>query len=343
MYMGEIISSNKRSASGFLNKVEAMNEVLETTRHVKERSQQVTIDKQALADFSRKLIKDGIEIPPWNYDYHFFDGGQDTVAYLLVLDSINFCFWPKPGADKWEVQYKSETLSGYYALAASLKKALDSGVPITRANYLAELPLGKLRQILGGSGELQLMEARAHILNELGEFLIKEYDGEAYRLVEAAENSALILVRLLVENLPSFRDGAEYHGKKIYFYKRAQIFVADLYGAFDGKAWGNFKDIDKLTAFADYKLPQVLRHVGILQYSPSLEHKVDQGIFLEAGTPEEIEIRANTIWAVELIRQKLRRVGEDVRAFEIDWILWNLGQESQFKAKPYHRTVTTFY
>jgi len=320
-----------------------MNEVLETTRHVKEKSQEVTIDKQALANFSRKLIEDGIKIPPWNYDYHFFDGGQNTVAYLLVLDSINFCFWPNPEAEKWEVQYKSETLSGYYALAASLKKAIESGIPITKAHYLAELPLGKFRQILGGKGELQLMEARAHILNELGTFLINKYNGEANRLVQAAENSALNLVGLLVENLPSFRDVSEYHGTKIHFYKRAQIFAADLYGAFDGKAWGNFKDIDKLTAFADYKLPQVLRHVGILQYSPSMEHKVDNDIFLEAGSPEEIEIRANTIWAVELIRQELTQMGKKLRAFEIDWILWNLGQESQFKAKPYHRTKTIFY
>ena len=320
-----------------------MNEVLETTRHVKERSQQVTIDKQALADFSKKLIEDGIEIPPWNYDYHFFDGGQKTVTYLLVLDSINFCFWPKPGADKWEVQYKSQTLSGYYALAASLKKAIESGIPITDAHYLAELTSGTLKQVLNEKGELQLIEARAHILKELGAFLISTYNGEANRLMESAENSALSLVRLLVENLPSFRDEAEYYGQRIYFYKRAQIFVADLYGAFAGKAWGHFKDIDTLTAFADYKLPQVLRHVGILRYERTLEHKVDQGIFLEAGGPEEIEIRANTIWAVELIRQELAQMGKKWRAFEIDWILWNLGQESQFKAKPYHKTVTIYY
>jgi len=320
-----------------------MNDVLETTRYVTERSQQVKIDKQALANFSRKLIEDEIQIPPWNYDYHFFDGDQETVAYLLVLDSINFCFWPAPVEVKWEVQYKSETLSGYYALAASLKKAIESGIPITTAHYLAEITLSKLKQVLGGKGELQLMEARAHILNELGAFLITKYNGEANRLVQAAENSALNLVRLLVENLPSFRDVSEYHGTKIYFYKRAQIFAADLYGAFAGKDWGNSKDIDNLTAFADYKLPQVLRHIGILQYSPSMEHKVDNGIFLEAGSPEEIEIRANTIWAVELIRQELTQMGKKLRAFEIDWILWNLGQESQFKAKPYHRTKTIFY
>jgi hypothetical protein len=320
-----------------------MKEVLETTRHVTDKSQQVTIDKQALAAFSRKLIKDGLRIPLWNYDYHFFDGGHKTVAYLLVLDSINFCFWPKPGADKWEVQYKSETLSGYYALAASLKKAIESGTPITDAHYLAELSFGTLKQVLGGGGDLQLMEERVRILNELGSFLTKEYDGEAHSLVEAAGNSALKLVELLVEKLPSFRDVAEYYGTKIYFYKRAQIFAADLYGSFAGKEWGFFKDMNNLTAFADYKLPQVLRHVGILQYSPSLEHKVDNGILIEAGSPEEIEIRANTIWAVELIRQELTQMGKKLRAFEIDWILWNLGQQREFKAKPYHKTVTTFY
>jgi hypothetical protein len=101
--------------------------------------------------------------------------------------------------------------------------------------------------------------------------------------------------------------------------------------------------MDNVTAFADYKLPQVLRHVGVLQYNPSMDNKVDQGIFLEAGSPEEIEIRANTIWAVELIRQELTQMGKKLRAFEIDWILWNLGQESQFKIKPYHRTKTIFY
>jgi len=177
----------------------------------------------------------------------------------------------------------------------------------------------------------------------LGAFLISRYNGEANRLVEAAENSTLKLVELLVENLHSFRDEAEYYDTKIYFYKRAQIFAADLYGAFAGKDWGFFKDIDNLTAFADYKLPQVLRHVGVFQYSPSLEHKVDNNILLDPGSPEEIEIRANTIWAVELIRLQLKRMGRNLRAFEIDWILWNLGQQRKFKEKPYHRTVTIYY
>ncbi|MCK4728352.1 MAG: queuosine salvage family protein [Desulfobacterales bacterium] len=320
-----------------------MWEVLETAKNLAKKSRQVQINKQALGRFSRKVLADEIQVPRWNRLYHFSGSGEATVSYLLVLDSLNFCFWPKPENDTWEIQYQSRRLSGYYALAASLKKAIESGIPITKAEYLAGLSLSELKKILAGRGELQLLEHRLKILNELGQLLLAEYGGEAYKLVESAGMSAVKLARLLAEKLTSFRDVAEYQGHKVFFYKRTQIFAADLYGAFDGKEWGKFMDMDKLTAFADYKLPQVLRHLRILRYARFLSQKVDQKIILEPGSPEEVEIRANTIWAVELIRWELDRMGKRLRAFEIDWILWDLGQEPEFKIKPYHRAVTIFY
>jgi hypothetical protein len=172
---------------------------------------------------------------------------------------------------------------------------------------------------------------------------MREYQGKAAALVESAEQSALKLIRLVAAKLPSFRDKAEYQGKKVFFYKRAQLFAADLYGALQGKEGGLFHDLDLLTAFADYKLPQVLRHIGVLRYEKTLAQKVDHHTLLGAGSPEEVEIRANTIWAVELIRQELLRQGKNLKAIEIDWILWNLGQQEDYRKYPYHRTLTIFY
>jgi hypothetical protein len=37
---------------------------------------------------------------------------------------------------------------------------------------------------------------------------------------------------------------------QLFFYKRAQIFVGDLYGAFAGQGLGHFHDINQLTMFA---------------------------------------------------------------------------------------------
>jgi hypothetical protein len=320
-----------------------MDEVLKTAKYVAAKSQAVALDNEALIRFCGKLLQQGIKVPPWDDRYHFCGSKEKMVAYLLVLDSLNFCFWPPSGNLRWEINDELGRLSGYFALAASLKRAVGSGVPIIEAEYLAELSLDQLRQILGGQGVLQLLEDRLKILQELGQVLLEDYGGKAHHLVETAQGSAVKLARLLAAKLSSFRDTADYQNHKTFFYKRAQIFAADLHEAFGSKDWGHFADIDKLTAFADYKLPQVLRELGILRYTRALAQKVDHKILLESGSPEEVEIRANTIWAVELIRQELDRLGKVLRAFEIDHILWHLGQEAVFKKKPYHRTLTIFY
>jgi hypothetical protein len=57
-------------------------------------------------------------------------------------------------------------------------------------------------------------------------------------------------VNLLAEKFPSFRDEGTFERKKVRFLKRAQIFVADLWAAFDGEGYGEFNDIDKITMFA---------------------------------------------------------------------------------------------
>jgi hypothetical protein len=320
-----------------------MWEVTETAERVSQTSCLVEIDQAALKGLSERIAADKIRVSQWDAFYHYCGSQEETAFYLLILDSINFCFWALPGRSRWEVNHGSDKFSGYFGLALALKRAAESGVRITKADFLSQLTSDQLAWIIGGCGELPLMKERLDNLRELGDVLNREFEGEAFKLVKAARNSALTLVRLLAAKLPSFRDTARFGDHEVFFYKRGQLFAADLYGAFDGKGLGDFYDMDALTAFADYKLPQVLRHMGILRYAPALADRVDRKIHLQPGSPEEVEIRANTIWAVELIRRELRHSGKKLRAFEIDWILWNLGQKEEFREKPYHRTMTIFY
>ncbi len=320
-----------------------MFEVLETTKKIVQKSRFAGLDRQALDAAVRRMIEQNTGIPPWDSQHHFFDGGVKTVAYFFVLDTLNFCFWALKGKGRWEIEFEGRRISGYYALATALKKAVENGVPLHKADFLAGLSVDDLKEMLGGQGELLLMNRRAANLNELGRVLLDEFNGEACNLVEAAERSALGLAGLLSEKLSSYRDVAVYEGEKVFFLKRAQILAADLYGAFRGRDWGEFTDVDRLTAFADYKLPQVLRQLGILRYAPALAEKVDQRVLLAPGSPEEVEIRANTIRAVELMRRELQGRGRNLKAFEIDWLLWNMGQKDRFREKPYHRTLTIYY
>ncbi len=58
--------------------------------------------------------------------------------------------------------------------------------------------------------------------------------------------------------------------------------------------------------FADYRVPQILRELNILNYSDNLAQLVDTETELEYSSEFEVEIRALTIVAVEEILSKIR-------------------------------------
>jgi putative queuosine salvage protein len=190
---------------------------------------------------------------------------------------------------------------------------------------------------------IPLFDRRLGHVHEVGRVLLEGYDGQFARAVERAGGSAVKLTLLLAQDFSSFRDLAVYRGHEVRFFKRAQICVADLYGAFGGKRWGAFTDLAKLTIFADYKLPQVLRHYRVLEYHPRLAERVDNQELLPPGGEEEVELRAATIWACELLRREmLHASGRTISAVEIDQLLWYLAQNTS-GMRPYHRTRTIFY
>ncbi|GFR50471.1 hypothetical protein Agub_g12522, partial [Astrephomene gubernaculifera] len=175
------------------------------------------------------------------------------------------------------------------------------------------------------------------------------FGGHAAGLVAAAGGSAAALVGLVTQLLPGFRDHAVYRGRQVFLYKRAQIFVGDVYGAFEGRGLGAFRDIDQLTMFADYRVPVVLRTLGILSYSRQLEDKILRREQLPAGGEEEVEIRACTVVAVERLREGLADKFRDTpgaqvpHAIQLDWWLWEEGERQRKQHPPHHRTLTIFY
>jgi len=127
-----------------------------------------------------------------------------------------------------------------------------------------------------------------------------------------------------------------------------------------------FNDMDLVTTFPDYRVPQILRHVDVLQYESSLDELVDGQVELEKGGIDEVSIRAGTVVAVEEIVQKvkeeiissvaadsdsersesdLRKLADDVSAVTIDWYLWQRGEKLDRLnlLGSHHRVRTTFH
>jgi Potential Queuosine, Q, salvage protein family len=196
---------------------------------------------------------------------------------------------------------------------------------------------------LQGRGVIPLVRERCAHAREVGRVLLDKFDGQCARLVERSSFDAAGVSQSVIEHFSSFRDAPVYHGLTVPIYKRAQIVAADLYGAYGGERWGALKGVERLTCFADYKLPQILRRWGVLRYSDSLAQRIDARIEISAGSDEEIEIRALTVAAVERMRAALstRRIG--LNSVEIDWALWDTAQVPSPDGKPYHRTRTIYY
>ncbi len=145
----------------------------------------------------------------------------------------------------------------------------------------------------------------------------------------------------------------------VKFYKRVQIVIADLWGCFQGQLYGNFHDIDEVTMFADYRVPQILHDIGCIKYSDDLRVALDNHEMLKNGDIREMEIRGTGIWSVELIRRKIHDLiindenehGNDmkscVNSIVIDFYLWDTAKLVQFQNKSgksiCHQTRSIYY
>lgn len=333
--------------------------ILRSTAAVMRNAADVAIDITAV-DGTAEGLHQRDAAPEWDATLHYRatgpDGDERTAMWILVLDALNFCFWGQ-GSDpsvRWRVEWRGELVDGYVALVAALTRAVESGVPLHDARFLATIDPDTVATILASSDghpDIPLPDARVQNLRELGRGLRAfDTDAPASALIHQSMGSAIALVRDVIRRFPSFNDVSSWNrantglpGNEVRFYKRAQILVGDLAGGLAGSPLGEFHDLDQLTAFADYKVPQMLREMGILRYSSALAETIERRERIPSGSEPEIEVRAATIWGVELLRQALADRGREVTAHELDWLLWTEAQSLPGTTHPYHLTSTIFY
>lgn len=317
--------------------------ILPACEFVVENAHHVRLNLPVLDSLARKWVDQPFQVPGWDEPIHWRGTPEQTLHYVLLLDALNFCFWVDPGQIRWEVDYQGQTFNGYKALSVALRRALEEGVTLTKAETLAELSSEQLAHILRGKGQIPMLEQRLEHANQVGRSLLDLWQGEFARAVTSCQGSALALTALIARDFPCFHDVSHFQGRDIPLYKRAQITVVDIAGSLNFQGYGEFSDLDQLTAFADYKIPQVLRALGIMEYSQDLAERVDRQQLMPPGSAEEVEIRAAMVWAVELIRRAMADLGRPLMAYELDWFFWNLGQTQLPEEKPYHRVRTVYY
>jgi hypothetical protein len=314
--------------------------IRQSCESVASQSQFVHIRLDKIEQYASSLPLEKIENPQHDAVAHYLDHGSDTVAFFVILDSINF------GSGFFPFLQKRPGMSGYFTIASSLNDYFNqhgcfSSDALIR---LTEFDCAQLfNQEIGNENAMQLMSLFAAALNALGMLLNERYHGSYTDLINSAEHSASHLVELLLQ-MPFFRDTHSYRGHSVSFMKRAQLLAADLALAFHRNDLGYFHDLHRLTIFADNLVPHVLRLDGILEYEPELTHRIDTEELILSGSEEEIEIRACALHSVELMVKALQHRSNDFTAMDLDYLLWNRGQQPSYKrTKPRHRSRTVFY
>ncbi|KAG6954195.1 hypothetical protein JG687_00011933 [Phytophthora cactorum] len=70
---------------------------------------------------------------------------------------------------------------------------------------------------------------------------------------------------------------------------------------------------------------------------------VDNKAEIPAGSEMELEIRAATIQAVEQIHKQMINRGHHLEVIELDWLLWQIGEDNKEDLLPHHRTWSIYY
>ncbi|KIL62025.1 hypothetical protein M378DRAFT_187437 [Amanita muscaria Koide BX008] len=323
-----------------------------------------------------------------------------VLDWIFLISTLNFSFWSERTSkdDVYGVEWRSSwdaratktegehvVWTGYWSLVAALDRALaDDHIPIIDPKFYSSTTLcpDSLIEHVFRSAEpreqLPLMKERIAMMRGVGKRLCDDFNGSFLHFIESfyqkhdKKGTALDLVKMVTDTFPEFRDESIVDGRKVYIWKRAQILVAETWAAFHPPStttavrhpiFPHGSQIHLLTMFADYRVPQILHHLRILSYPPSLLDILHRGEDLPSGCREEVSLRTASIVAVERVRREMVRMAkenkreqgeEEISSVLIDFYLWDLAKRIEdgedkvdgietAEMAPTHRTRCVWY
>jgi Potential Queuosine, Q, salvage protein family len=291
---------------------------------VAERARWVRIDEGEVAGYAARLFR---EPDPGQEAEHEPADREAAAAFAICMNAINF------GSGWWPTIRKRRGHSGYETIAAGVRERFATAGPWT-AEELTMIDTQAIAGVVGQDREHPLIPQFAAALRDLGSHLLAEHGGRYLDVVERDPSAPALAGRLA--GWEAFADVSIYEEREVPFYKRAQLAVADL----DRAGVVELADLDRLTAFADNLVPHVLRVDGILHLDPELTARIEAEELLVYGSPEEVELRACAVHAVELLAAA---TGGVLTPAAIDAALWNRGRDRRYKRVPRPRCRNTAY
>lgn len=308
------------------------NIIIISCNYVSKNSKHVTINEEKLNLFVEN-IKD-IKMNHWlsSSPFGLLNLSVETIInFLLIYESINFSFWGEP---KWTIDTNIGKLDGSIALLYVLLQYVKE----SKSTDFSSMSKKEFLKILKGNIKIPLFEERFKIIKEVSAIVNDKMQGNFYQYIKDI-TSDIELFETIIANFPSFKDERLYNKQTIYFYKLAQLLTSDILHIREQKEKIKV-NYTHLVGCADYKIPQILRKFGILNYDNKLAKIVDNHIEIPINSIYEVEIRANMITVINMINKKLNY---KYCRIDINDFIYMQKNNKNFKMKPYHLTRCTNY
>jgi len=319
-----------------------MSRVRKLSEAILSKPVEASVNKSRVAEVAHLLRNAEISIPTWDFAplYPQSDDFEEMCLFYLVLNAINYCYFDERGETFRDGKLRSSTLASVRLTEAWSELKNPQFLSNVDENYL-------LCELFRAEVPISLVKERTRALREIGEFLTTHVDFTFEKLFKKYKEDAYFVSQILPTYLPTWRDP---------FFKRSQLFVGMVYGKFqDRKDLPIEKEsVKELTVFADYRIPQTLIQMGIIQIELPLLRAIYKEEFIPSGSRRELEIRAATILGSDALTEALnkdRQPNEALNALHADFLLWGTARhkddvpEGIFVGKDlsHHYTLTTDY
>lgn len=312
-----------------------MNNIYYEIKYVVNNSKYVKINYQKLNEFILNFKEPNYK--HWFSNYNLDLNEKEKILLVFIIESLNFCFWQKP---KYKVLYHNEEAKGSEALFLRIIDKVENNKKFLDINYLNNLSFEEFQNTFYSPlGELSMLDTRYKLFVDTINVIYKKGNNFYEELFKIKSDHELL--NYIISNFKYFDDHSEYKNKIIHFNKRAILLVNDLFHISETIS-KNIKNVDNMLGCADYGIPRTLRNCGILEYKDELANMIDNEIEIKKDSKMEVEIRANMLYALELIKNELKKSGIIINSIELDNLIWQMGKNSS-NSSTYHHTITIFY
>ena len=308
-----------------------LDKIKNTCKYVADNSKYVKINYNRLDEIIKNIDHSNLKSWILYNPYNILELDIETlINFLLIFQSIDYSFWGQP---KWKINTEDGIKDGSDALLYIMLKYVKE----TKNTDFSTMTIEEFKKLLEGNIEIPLLQERYNTVYNISKTVNEQMNGSFYRYIKNIHTDTE-LFNIIITNFKSFKDERTYKGKTIYLYKLAQLLTSDILHIRE-EAEGIQVDYSNLIGCSDYRIPQTLRALGILEYNKELSTIIDKKEPIKISSEYEVEIRANQLVVIDYITNKL----DNAKSIDINDYLYMYSKKVKDIAKPYHLCRNTNY